>query len=107
MMGNYIAFGDRTKYVKLEAGAGGVFLGLTIIGIAVLFVIYCSRCWKKENYMKNRRRWKKENRKKNSYCCACCKKQEDEDTSNQSLAKKKNCHDQTKTCCACCKSCCH
>ena len=61
-MGNRLVFGDRTKYVQLEAGIGAGLLGLTILGIIPLFVIYFCCCRKKRDCSTN-----------SGTCCSCCK----------------------------------
>ena len=80
VMGNFFVSGDRAKYIKLEAGIGAGLLGLSIIGITILFCIYCCCCFKKIE------------------CCCCCKTpKKDHSTNGGACCKKKS------DCISCCK----
>ena len=104
VMGNFLVFGDRTKYVKLEAGVGAALLGLSIIGIAALFAIYCfccchRFCCKKQEKDGSTNGGASHKQQRKGYLSSSCKKQ-DKETSNQSNSSEKQRSGKTR--CECC-----
>ena len=86
-MGNFLVFGDRRKYVELEAISGSILLLIAIAGVIALFVIYFR----------------------------CCKTEEDSSTANSDRSTRSNCCKNSRTsliknCCTSikqyCKNCC-
>ena len=71
-MGNHLVFGDRTKYVELEAGLGTALLGLTIIGIVTFFFIYFCCCFKLKDCLANCKEQMKKCLENSGGCCCCC-----------------------------------